>query len=69
MSGTPRPDEPDVHLSVHLHGLRFDFAICRTAATRFIAEWRTRHQPGAAEILPGNPRGLERLPTERLYLL
>ncbi|MBF6412089.1 hypothetical protein [Nocardia cyriacigeorgica] len=66
---SPRPNEPDVHLSVFLHGLRFDFAICPSAATRFITEWRTRHHPGAAAILPTDPRGLPRLPTERLYLL
>ncbi len=66
---SPRPNEPDVHLSVFLHGLRFDFAVCPSAATRFITEWRIRHHPGAAAILPTDPRGLPRLPTERLYLL
>lgn len=64
---SPRPAEPDVHLSVHLHGLRFDYAACRTAAALFLREWRAHHQE-AATIIPGHPVGLPRLPNERLYL-
>lgn len=65
---SPRPDEPDVHLSIHLHGLRLDYAACRTAATLFLREWQVYHHQDAATIIPGRPAGLPRLPNERLYL-
>ncbi|MEU6190274.1 hypothetical protein [Nocardia sp. NPDC047038] len=64
---TPRPGEPDLHLSIFLHGIRLDYAACRTAALRFIAEWHAReHEP--ITVIPGPTRGLDRLPCERLYL-
>ncbi|OQS12822.1 hypothetical protein B0T36_22945 [Nocardia donostiensis] len=66
-TGSPRPDEPDVHLSVFLHGARFDYVACRTAAEHFTREWNTT-QPDTATILPGIPHGIPRLPNERLYL-
>ncbi|MBF6223873.1 hypothetical protein IU470_28825 [Nocardia abscessus] len=39
---SPLPDDPDVHLSVFLHGARFDFAACLTAALVFVHEHRER---------------------------
>lgn len=66
MNATPRPDEPDLHLSF-LHGARLDFVACRTAALRFIAEWNVRQQE-TITVFPGSPLGLTRLPCERLYL-
>ncbi|TLG05829.1 hypothetical protein FEK35_18985 [Nocardia cyriacigeorgica] len=64
---TPRPHEPDLHLSIFFHGARLDFAACRTAALHFIQEWHAReHEP--VTIVPGPTRGLARLPCERLYL-
>ncbi|WP_454200049.1 hypothetical protein [Nocardia sp. Marseille-Q1738] len=64
---TPRPDEPDFHLSIILQGARLDYAACRTAALRFITEWHARqHQP--ITVIPGPTHGLTRLPCERLYL-
>lgn len=64
---TPRPGEPDVHLSIFLHGAHFDFAACASAASAFLREWRARHSE-PAEIIPSDPTGLTRLPCERLYL-
>ncbi|WP_433714521.1 hypothetical protein ACQP2U_10645 [Nocardia sp. CA-084685] len=65
---SPRPSDPDVHLSVFLHGARFDFAACRTAALIFVADWRSHHYPDAVTVIPGGAVGLPRLPNERLYL-
>jgi hypothetical protein len=65
---SPRPDEPDVHLSVFLHGARFDFAACLTAALVFIQDHQARHYTDAVNVLPGNTNDLPRLPNERLYL-
>ncbi|ONM47628.1 hypothetical protein B0T44_00835 [Nocardia donostiensis] len=63
---SPRPEEPDVHLSVFLHGIRFDFAACLTAALLFVQEWRAHS--GEISVLPGRAQELSRLPCERLYL-
>ncbi len=65
---SPRPGDPDVHLSVFLHGARFDFAACRTAALEFVRDHRKRHYSDAVNVIPGDARGLPRLPNERLYL-
>jgi hypothetical protein len=65
---SPRPDVPDVHLSVFLHGVRMDFAACLTAALTFIEEHRARHYVDAVNVLPGDTTGLQRLPNERLFL-
>lgn len=64
MRVSPRPYEPDVRLSIFLHGDRFDFIACRTAAELFVHEWH----PGTATIVPGTAPNLPRLPNERLYL-
>ncbi|WP_067464004.1 hypothetical protein [Nocardia amamiensis] len=66
-SSTPRPGEPDLHLSIFLHGTRLDYAACRTAALRFIAEWHA-HEREPITVIPGPTGGLSRLPCERLYL-
>lgn len=65
---SPRPTEPDVHLSVFLHGLRFDYIACISAAATFIQEWREKYFDGAVTVVPDQPTGLRRLPNERLYL-
>ncbi|MFI5779852.1 hypothetical protein [Nocardia sp. NPDC051570] len=65
---SPRPLEADVHLSVFLHGLRFDFAACLSAATVFVQEWRDKHWQDAIDVIDDDPHGLPRLPNERLYL-
>jgi hypothetical protein len=67
-STSPRPEEVDVHLSVHLHDVRMDFAACLTAALLFVQEWRTHHYHDAVTVIPGDADGLPRLPNERLYL-
>ncbi|WP_143861548.1 hypothetical protein [Nocardia amikacinitolerans] len=61
------PNEPDVHLSVFLHGVRMDFAACLTAALIFVAEHCDRHYVDAVTVHP-NADGYPRLPNERLYL-
>ncbi|WP_062983448.1 hypothetical protein [Nocardia anaemiae] len=65
---SPLPSDPDVHLSVFLHGVRFDFAVCLTAALIFVEDWRDHHYPDAVTVIPGPTHGLPRLPNERLYL-
>lgn len=63
-----RPADPDVHLTVFLHGLRLDYRAHPTAAHLFLREWTTHHGDHTAGLLPGHPRNLPRLPCERLYL-
>ncbi|MEV6326042.1 hypothetical protein AB0M45_33480 [Nocardia sp. NPDC051787] len=65
---SPWLDEPDVHLSVNLHGIRMEFAACFTAAFIFVQEWSTHYRPNAITVLTGSTDGLVRLPGERLYL-
>ncbi|WP_454194128.1 hypothetical protein [Nocardia sp. Marseille-Q1738] len=65
---SPLPNEPDMHLSVFLHGARFDFAACRTAALRFLRDHQARHYADAVHVIPGDATGLPRLPCERLFL-
>jgi hypothetical protein len=67
-AASPRPEEPDVHLSIFLHGARFDFAACLTAALRFIQDHQARHHADAVDVLPGDTTELPRLPCERLFL-
>ncbi|WP_327112766.1 hypothetical protein OHB12_29635 [Nocardia sp. NBC_01730] len=69
VDASPRPEEPDVHLSIHLHGVRMDFVACLTAAFRFAQDWHIRQGHGAVTVIPGDTDGLRRLPNERLYLL
>ncbi|MCP2317840.1 hypothetical protein APR12_003193 [Nocardia amikacinitolerans] len=64
---SPRPEEPDVHLSVFLHGVRMDFVACLTAALVFVAEHEDRHYLDAVTIDTA-ANGFRRLPNERLYL-
>ncbi|MET8876309.1 hypothetical protein [Nocardia sp. NPDC004604] len=65
---SPRPDEQDVHLSVFLHGIRFDFAACLTAALLFIQEHQAQHYADAVTVDLGDASAFPRLPNERLYL-
>ncbi|WP_330250486.1 hypothetical protein OG874_30215 [Nocardia sp. NBC_00565] len=65
---SPLPDEPDVHLSVFLHGVRLDYVACMTAGLNFIQEHRARHYTDAVTINLGNTSGYRRLPCERLYI-
>ncbi|MBF6332346.1 hypothetical protein [Nocardia transvalensis] len=55
-------------MSVSLHGMRFDFAACVSAATVFVQDWRAKHWPDAVNVITDDPHGLPRLPNERLYL-
>ncbi|MGN2636191.1 hypothetical protein ACWEKT_10785 [Nocardia takedensis] len=66
---SPRPHEPDVRLSIFLHGLRFEYLACRSAATGLVDEHHCRHYVDAAAILPlEDGASYPRLPNERLYL-
>ncbi len=57
-----------MHLSVFLHGARFDSAACRTAALTFMQEHQARHYADAVTMDLGDTSGYPRLPNERLYL-
>ncbi|MBH0775788.1 hypothetical protein [Nocardia bovistercoris] len=66
---SPRPQEPDVHLSIFLHGIRFDFIACDTAARAFVRDHNRRSHVDAASIEPLAAGATHpRLPNERLYL-
>ncbi|MGK8555837.1 hypothetical protein [Nocardia gipuzkoensis] len=65
---SPRPDEPDVHLTISLRGIRFDFAVCLTAALPFIQDHDIRRYADAVTIDLSDTSGLRRLPNERLFL-
>ncbi|WP_040694004.1 hypothetical protein [Nocardia vinacea] len=65
---SPLPEEPDVHLSVFLHGARFDFAACLAAALIFVREHQTQHYIDAVTVDLCDTSGYPRLPCERLYL-
>ena len=65
---SPHPNERDVHLSVFLHGARFDFAACLTAALNFVYDHQARHYADAVTVDLDDTSGYERLPCERLYL-
>ncbi|MET8878285.1 hypothetical protein [Nocardia sp. NPDC004604] len=65
---SPRPSEPDVHLSVFLHGARFDYVACLTAALLFVQEHQAQHYADAVTVDLADTTTLPRLPCERLYL-
>ncbi|TLF60798.1 hypothetical protein [Nocardia cyriacigeorgica] len=65
---SPRPAEPDLRLSIFLHGQRFDYIACRTAAHRFILEWRARYHTDAVAVISEGTTPAPRLPCESLYL-
>ncbi len=48
---SPRPDEPDIQPTFRLHGIRFDYSVCLSAALTFLAEWPD-HQPGPVTVGP-----------------
>ncbi|MFI9533021.1 hypothetical protein ACIG56_07240 [Nocardia fusca] len=66
--GTTRPGEPDLCLSIFLHGIRLEYVACRLAALLFMAEWRHRHAVGSVAVIPASAADLPRLPCERLYV-
>ncbi|MFI6362453.1 hypothetical protein ACIBG0_06850 [Nocardia sp. NPDC050630] len=65
---SPRPNEPDVHLSVFLHGVRLDYVACLTAALIFTREHQRRHYADAVTVDLGDISRYPRLPCERLFL-
>ncbi|MGC4989977.1 hypothetical protein [Nocardia salmonicida] len=67
-TASPRPDEPDIHLSVLLRGTHLDYAACETAALEFVRDWQTTRYFDDAQAVDRRTNGLPRLPNERLYL-
>lgn len=65
---SPRPDEPDIHVRVFLHGVRLDYVACLTAALIFTHEHQRRHYADAVTIDLGDTSRYPRLPCERLFL-
>lgn len=65
---SPLPNEPDVHLSIVLRGMRFDFAACITAALLFIQDHQQRRYVEAVGVSAIGADELPRLPNERLYI-
>ncbi|WP_146099006.1 hypothetical protein [Nocardia nova] len=68
---SPRPDEPDLMLSIHLtagspHPLTF--VACESAARRFADHWRRYGRCGTVVFAPPDGR-CGRLPCERLWLM
>ncbi|MFX0577867.1 hypothetical protein [Nocardia nepalensis] len=62
------PFASPLNLSVFLHGARFDFTACLTAALEFMREHQARHYHDAVTIDLGDTSRYPRLPNERLYL-
>lgn len=60
--------EPDVHLRVNLRGVILDFTALASAAEQFIEDHKTHHYVDAVSVIPGDGRGLPRLPNEELYV-
>ncbi|MEV0298193.1 hypothetical protein [Nocardia sp. NPDC050710] len=67
--GSPRPDEPDLHLRFTTGDIVFDFRGCRTAVANFLDKWADSHHPdlSAAEVLDGLIP-TRRMPCEELWL-
>ncbi|MGV9540165.1 hypothetical protein [Nocardia beijingensis] len=65
---SPRPDDPDVHLSVFLRGARFDFTASLTAALIFMHEHQAQHYHDAVMVDVDDTSRYPRLPCEQLYL-
>ncbi|WP_327110926.1 hypothetical protein OHB12_24290 [Nocardia sp. NBC_01730] len=65
---SPLPDEPDVHLCVHLRGVQFHFAACLSAAKVFVQEHLRCRYADDVKVLPGDTGGLPRMANERLFL-
>ncbi|WP_157124102.1 hypothetical protein [Nocardia pseudovaccinii] len=59
--------EPDVHLRINLRGVILDFIARASAAEQFIEDHKTHHYVDAVSVIPGDGRGLPRLPNEELY--
>ncbi|MFE9322215.1 hypothetical protein ACIHDR_33490 [Nocardia sp. NPDC052278] len=60
--------EPDVHLRINLRGVILDFIARASAAEQFIEDHKTHHYVDAVSVVPGDARGLPRLPNEELYV-
>ena len=60
-TGSPRPGEIDVRLSITMRGVKLDYAACESAAKTFLREHQNRHSVDAAIELPGDTGGLPRL--------
>jgi hypothetical protein len=67
-NASPVPAERDVHVAVLLHGVRLDFAACLTAAVVFVRDVCASQWCEVVSVIADDPRGLPRLPNERLYL-
>lgn len=65
---SPRPDEPDIGLTIQLGRVRVHFVACLTAALVFVCDVAT-YRPGTVAVHTGSCAGWSRLPNERLYLL
>ncbi|WP_433198494.1 hypothetical protein ACQP1G_04090 [Nocardia sp. CA-107356] len=65
---SPMPGDPDVHLSIFLHGVRLDYTACMTAALVFVQQHQREHYADAVTIDLGDTSRYPRLPCERLYL-
>lgn len=65
---SPRPDEPDVHLSMSLRGIRFDFRACLTAALLFVQDSQHRRYIEDLRIIDDECSTMRRMANERLFL-
>ncbi|MFE7742700.1 hypothetical protein [Nocardia sp. NPDC057455] len=65
---SPRPQEPDVHLTIFLQQMRFDFTACLSAALEFVHEQQTHHYADDVTVDLHDTRRYPRLPNERLFL-
>ncbi|MFI9632974.1 hypothetical protein ACIHAX_09795 [Nocardia sp. NPDC051929] len=67
-SGSPLPDEPDVHLIVRMRGYHLHYAACLTAALVFVQDEGIHRRTDAVSVASGRTDRLPRLRCERLYV-
>ncbi|MEU6558613.1 hypothetical protein [Nocardia nova] len=68
---SPRPDEPDVLVCIHISILRpqeLRYVACISAARRFAEHWTQYHRPDLVTFEDPEPTS-PRLPCERLWVL
>lgn len=67
MKRSPRPQEPDVRLTIQFDTVRMEFVACLTAALIFVQDVAGRRSCEVA-VASAHLADLPRLPNERLYL-
>ncbi|MEU2121680.1 hypothetical protein [Nocardia niwae] len=65
---SPRPHEPDMHLSLSIGAIVFEFAACSSVARTYLDDLERHCIADWATVTDADPAGLPRLPAEQLFL-